>query len=604
MIKEGFRVTDQQDDNFNIDNYLDNLSPYLKNIWIVLFTLFAVTLLLYFPSFSVPFYLDDYPSIVENTAIHDVTKLGHIWGFYFPRFIGYLSFAANYSWGGESTFGYHLVNVLIHFMAGIGVFFLTRTLMQAANRDPQADSNTLFFYTIPLLAALIFLVSPQQTQSVTYIVQRLSSMAAMFYIFALLSYSYARLNQQSLLLLLTALFAGLAFFTKQNTATLPAALLLIEVIFFQKLNKAQWQKLLIIAIPALAAFALFTYHFFDLTLAQLDELIRSTETESLTRTQYFATQVTVVWHYIIQFFVPTDLHLDYDYPVAQGLFSLTVLGALIAHIGVLALAFFYRKQQPIIFFAVTFYYLAHMVESSIVPISDLVFEHRTYLPNMGMSILLAMLTQLLWQQKLWQQKHLQKILILTVLLFVVWLSWFTFNRNTVWTNPIEFYQNETKFSPNKERVWADLGKYYLKEKQYKEALQSFGTALNLGRDGNTLNALPTTFLNTYFALLYTNQMDKALHFEGLIPVKQLTRHDRAVFYFMKGNRQAKLGQFAESQKSQQQALKINPAYLDAKANLAATYIALKQPEQAKKLLQEVLKVNPQHKTAIIYINQL
>ncbi|MCU7837326.1 MAG: tetratricopeptide repeat protein [gamma proteobacterium symbiont of Taylorina sp.] len=595
MIKEGYRVIEQEDNSFTFEN----LTPYLKNILVLFFTLFVFTLIVYFPSFSVPFYLDDYPSIVENTAIHDVTQLASIWGFYFPRFIGYLSFAFNYSLGGESTFGYHLVNFIIHFLAGIGVFLLTRILLQTLNTDRQETTNTLYLYTIPFLAALLFLIAPQQTQSVTYIVQRLSSMAAMFYIFALGSYSYARLTHKPWFFLFTALFAGLAFFTKQNTATLPAAILLIEVIFFQNLNRSQWKKLLLIAVPVLIAFALFVYRFFDLTLAQLDELTRSLQTASLTREQYFSTQVLVVWHYIIQFFIPTDLHLDYDYPVSQTIFSLKVISSLIAHIIVLAVAFLYRKQHSIIFFSVLFYYLAHLVESSIVPIPDLVFEHRTYLPNMGLSIMLAMLTY-----QLWQQKNLQKIVFIAMLAFIIWLAWFTFTRNTIWNNPIEFYQNETQHSPNKERVWADLGKYYLKEKKFNEALQSFAQALNLGRNGNEVNALPTTFLNTYFALLYTNQMKKALHFEGLIPVKQLSWHDRGVFYYMKGNRQVKMGQFDEAQKSLLAALKFLPNYLDAKANLAAIYLQRKQHNKARKLLLEVLSKNPKHKAALLYTQQL
>ena len=111
-------------------------------------------------------------------------------------------------------------------------------------------------------------------------------------------------------------------------------------------------------------------------------------------------------------------------------------------------------------------------------------------------------------------------------------------------------------------------------------------------------------MNTYFALLYTNQLDKALHFETLVPVKMLTPHDKAVFYYMKGNRQAKIKQFDEAEQSLKTALRINPDYLDAKANLAAIYLQKKQVNKAKALLLEVLGVNPQHQTALFYTQQL
>jgi len=597
MINEGYRVADQDKQTFSPDD----LTPYLSNIKVLLFALFAITAIVYFPSLSVPFYLDDYPSIVENTAIHDITQLDRIWGFYFPRFIGYLSFSLSYTLGGESTFGYHIFNLMVHFLAGTGVFLLSRTLLIAASSttDEHNDSNKLYFYTIPFLTALFFLINPQQTQAVTYIVQRLSSMSAMFYIFALLSYSYARLNNKPILFIATLMLTGLAFFTKQNTATLPVALLMIELIFFQKLNKSQWIKLLIISVPLLIGFAVFVYQYFDLSLERLDYLTRSLQTESLTREQYFATQVMIVWHYIIQFFIPLDLHLDYDYPVQQSLFSLQVILSLIAHIVLLVAAFIYRKKQPLIFFAAVFYYLAHLIESSIVPIPDIVFEHRTYLPNLGLSILCASLIHLVLQNQQWQ-----KMVLIVLAFLLIWFSYLTYSRNTLWTQPIEFYLNETQHSPKKERVWADLGKYYLKEKKFNEALKSFATALNLGRDGNSVNALPTTFLNTYFALLYTNQMEKALHFERLVPIEMLSSHDKAVFYFMKGNRQAKMQQFEEAQQSLQTALNINPNYLDAKANMAALYLRKKHINKARALLLEVLSVNPQHKTALLYSQQL
>jgi len=293
------------------------------------------------------------------------------------------------------------------------------------------------------------------------------------------------------------------------------------------------------------------------------------------------------------------LHLDYDFPIQQSLFSFKVLLALGAHIGMLFFAWSIRKKQPLIFFAISFYYLAHFVESSIIPITDVVFEHRAYLPNAGMSILIAMCFYLLFQQQ-----SLKKLTLVLLALLLVWFSYLTFTRNTVWADPIRFYQNETKLSPDKERVWADLGKYYLKEKQYAEALKSFGTALNLGKEGNTLNALPTTLLNTYFALLYTNQLDKASYFETLIPLDLLSRHDKAVFYYMQGNRFAKSSEYDEAIKRYQHALKINPAYLDARANLAAAYIAQKQPDKARQLLLDVLNANPKHKTALYYIQQL
>jgi len=269
--------------------------------------------------------------------------------------------------------------------------------------------------------------------------------------------------------------------------------------------------------------------------------------------EYFSTQMLVLWHYIKLFFVPFGLHLDYDINLQKSLFSFTVLASLAAHITILVATALLAKQKPILIFAVFFYYIAHSIESGIIPIIDLAFEHRTYLPNLGLSILVASLFVLLLEKELTKSYATIAICVL-----LVSLAFLTIQRNNQWANPIEFYQNETNLSPNKERVWAELGKVYIKDKQYAEALKALGKALNLGKDGNTINALPTTFLNTYIALLYSGQIKKAIYFESIMPVTGLTQHDKSVYFYMQANRQIKTKEYKKAINNYQKASNYNP----------------------------------------------
>jgi len=596
VINEGYKCAEQTENNINYKTYLH----YTNKVSVQILILFILTIILYANSINAPFYLDDFSSIVENQAIHDPTNITAIWQFSSARVIGYFSFALNYALDGStSTTSYHIVNIFIHFLASVAVLLLFRGLLQTKKLTSlQTDSNTRKHYllAVPLLTALFFLCAPLQTQAITYIIQRLASLAALFYIAALASYVYARLKQQPLLFLFTALFSLAAFFTKQNTATLPFALLLIELIFFQSLQITHWKKYIKISTISLGIVVLGLLLLSQFSLTELDRISRDPQTIGvISRFDYFATQLLVLWHYILRFFVPLNLHIEYDFPLQS---SLPVL-ALLAHFGIIFIAFLVRQKQPLILFAVLFYYLAHGIESSFFPIYDTVFEHRAYLPNLSLallsSILLVTLTETI------KQKNLVWLLSLPILL---WFSYLTIERNAIWNDPIKFYQNETRLSPNKERVWADLGKFHLKNKHYTEALQSFGRALNLGRDGNTLNALPTTFLNTYLALLYSGQTDKATYMETLIPVEQLTRNDKVVFYNMRGLRLSNSKQSDKAIHSFKKALKINPNHLDAKANLAAMYMVKQDRHTAKKLLNEVLTIKPSHKIALHYKKQM
>jgi hypothetical protein len=280
---------------------------------------------------------------------------------------------------------------------------------------------------------------------------------------------------------------GLAFFSKQNTATLPFALLLIEFIFFQKLKFKPIKNYLIIALISTVILLLILFLGFGLEWSDLDTLSRDPQTMGqISRIEYFSTQLVALWHYIYLFFIPLSLHLDYDFPLQPSFFSIAPMMALFAHLIVISLAIRFRYKYPLLLFAILFYYLAQAIESSFFPIFDVFFEHRAYLPNLGLAVFTATIFTL------WFEKTRSRLPILAIMILLVYFSYFTIERNQVWNDPITLYQQETQLSPKKERVWAELGKFYLKNKQYNKALTSFGQALNLGRDGNNLNALPTT----------------------------------------------------------------------------------------------------------------
>ena len=156
--------------------------------------LYVLGLAVYSNSLSGPFVLDDYPNIRENPSIRmtgiDVDALYRA-GFESVDTqppLAYISFALNYYFGDYDVFAYHLVNVLLHIANGVLLYFLVLLIGRAegSNQTPWA--------WVAFVAGVIFLVHPIQTQAVTYIVQRITSLAAFFYLLALLLYGLGRLN--------------------------------------------------------------------------------------------------------------------------------------------------------------------------------------------------------------------------------------------------------------------------------------------------------------------------------------------------------------------------------------------------------------------------
>src|SRR3989338_8070945 len=148
--------------------------------------------LVYSNSFSVPFHFDDHLNIVENARIKQPASFTDFSG---TRYVGFLSFALNYQFGGLNVFGYHLVNLLIHIANVFLVYWLVLLLFRASSSpSPIPHSPSPFAPWIALTTALLFLVHPIQTQAVTYIVQRFASLVTLFYLLAVVCYLKWRLG--------------------------------------------------------------------------------------------------------------------------------------------------------------------------------------------------------------------------------------------------------------------------------------------------------------------------------------------------------------------------------------------------------------------------
>ena len=236
---------------------------------LILTLLIAIGFLIYSNTLQSPFTFDDAQAIVENPSIR-MTKLsinelieGAI-GWSKNRPIAMVTFALNYYLGEYNPLGYHLVNIWVHIANGLLLYFFVKTtLLLAIEREilgTRLDKRAAV--AVSFFAALLWLIHPVQTNSVTYIVQRMNSMGAMFYLLALLLYVKGRLAQQKALVRLNhptatnkkrknynyhLLFAGcamaalLSFGCKESTALLPLFILLYEWYFFQDLSIA-WLK--------------------------------------------------------------------------------------------------------------------------------------------------------------------------------------------------------------------------------------------------------------------------------------------------------------------------------------------------------------------------
>jgi len=359
----------------------------------------GVALMAYSNTFYVPFQFDDRPNITDNPNVQiKVFTWDRLEQFVKNtyketiRVFSYFTLALNYYFGGFNVFGYHLVNFIIHVASGIFLYwFLTLTFHLPSQKEKYGSIS----YPVALFASLIFISHPIQTQSVTYIVQRMASMAGMFYLLSMALYIKGRLSFGAARFIY---FGGmgvsylLGIFSKENVAILPLFIVLYEFYFFQNFDLGPKGKKILL-ILAMALLALGVFGFIILGSRYLHVIIEGYQYRTFTMSERVLTQFRVVLYYVTLLIYPhpSRLNLDYDFPISKTLFDPpTTLISMILIVGLIGYSVVTAKRRPILSFCILWYFGNLVIESSIFPL-EMVFEHRLYLPSVGPFILFSLL---------------------------------------------------------------------------------------------------------------------------------------------------------------------------------------------------------------------
>jgi hypothetical protein len=358
----------------------------------------GVALVAYSNTFTVPFHFDDRPNILDNPNVHikvltwdRVDQLVKNTYKESIRVFSYFTLALNYYFGGVHVFGYHLVNFIIHVASGIFLYgFLTLTFNLPRLKEKYGGIS----YRVALFASLIFIAHPIQTQSVTYIVQRMASMAGMFYLLSMVLYIQGKLSSGKIRIIY---FGGmvlayvLGVFSKENVTILPVFIALYEFYFFQNLDLSPRGKKIVILLGGVLlgllafGFILWGKRYIELTIAGY-------QYRTFTLSERVLTQFRVVLYYLSLLIYPhpSRLNLDYDFPLSRTIVDpLTTLISMMIIAGLIGYSFWVAKKRPVLSFFILWYFGNLAIESSIFPL-EMVYEHRLYLPSVGPFVLFSL----------------------------------------------------------------------------------------------------------------------------------------------------------------------------------------------------------------------
>jgi tetratricopeptide (TPR) repeat protein len=344
--------------------------------------------------------------------------------------------------------------------------------------------------------------------------------------------------------------------TKQISFTLPVMIVLYEFLFFS----GKMRKRILYLLPVLL-----TVPIIPLTLLDLEQPIgdiigdvgeASRDLTQMSRLDYLFTQFRVIVTYLRLIVLPVNQNLDYDYPTFTAFFNIKVFLSFLLLLTIFGsgVYFLYRSRHSsshmrIPAFGIFWFFITLSVESSFIPIKEIIFEYRMYLPSVGFSLVVSTLVFMAVKKLREQSKAALNVFTGFLVVVIILLTGMTFARNTVWRDEMSLWEDVVSKSPAKARPHNNLGGAYKSQGYIDKAIAQYQTALKFNPNNSK------TFNN--LGVIYKSQ--------GLI--------EKAITYY-------------------KTAIKLNPDHSDAYNNLGNAYLSQDFVNKAVEQYRIALQLNP------------
>ena len=571
--------------------------------------LILVGVLAYWNSFDGVFLFDDIDSIRDNPHIRALWPLSEsmslpLWNTGVTvdgRPLLSLSFALNHWLFGPEPWGYHLVNLLIHLAAGLLLFGIVRRTLDlpqfreryassACPPEPWRRRGTW----LALSTALIWLVHPLQTESVTYIVQRAESLMGMLFLLTMYCSIRGFTSDKGGRWYVAAVIAcAIGMGVKQTMFSAPLLVILYDYVFTGglkpgglALGERGLQRGGHVARPGRPGRGRF-YAALCSTWLIVFGIIVATWQEStidfvnISPLRYALTQPLVLLQYLRLAVWPAPLVLSYGWTLEDQWPRIVFPG--LAVLGMLAVMFRGLWRRKWYGFVLAWFFLILAPTSSIAPMRQAIFEHRMYL-SLAAVVMLAVLGAEYAIRKLAPHPKRRAVLGGCLTLTVVAaLGCLTHARNRDYHSELRIWQDNVAHRPESSFARNGVGWCLLKDGRYAEAAQHLKAAVALDPDfarahhnlGNALQALG-------------HIAQAILHYEEALQHKP----DFADAHNNLGSTLHALGRSREAAEHCREALRLSPGLPEAHYNLGNAVVALGRPREAIEHYRQAVRLKP------------
>lgn len=445
--------------------------------------------------FQNAFHFDDFHTVVNNAYIRDIHNIPLFFkdgttSSILPANQSYrpvvtTSLAIDYWLGnGYNLFYFHLSMFLLFLLQGMGMIFIFKKIFDSANSNP----NNIY---AAVIGACWYLLHPAMAETVNYIIARSDIISTFFVVIAFLLYIYSPFCRKTGLYLIAIITGALA----KPPAVMFAPILLIYILLFEEnlsltsiFKRDQFHKTLNGLKKSLPAFIVC-----GLTYLLIDKLTPKTWVPGGTSVfNYLITQPYVVLHYFYMLFFPVQLSVDTDWKPLNTIWDIRFFIGCIFILALLLIAFITSKREKLrpVSFGIWWFLIALIPTSSIIPLAEVMNDHRMYFPFIGLVLSVCWVIRLLVFEYLLKAKPTWAtapiIILITLLIFY---AYGTYQRNEVWHS--------------EDNLWHDA---VIKSPKSGRALMNYGV-VKLGE--NDLSAANTCFINAAnlspnYAVIYTN----------------------------------------------------------------------------------------------------
>ncbi len=468
----------------------------IRTIGLVIIAFFVIGLA-YLPSFQGSWVFDDTANILQAKGVWvqelSLSELKDAaFSFKDNRPLARLTYGLNYYFGQKDTFGYHLFNLCVHLATFLVLFLFLRRVLRLPVFQGRFEDKADW---IALAGALIWAVHPMNVQSVTYIVQRMTSMSGFFVVLCL--YFYLRARQSDSSRRIWAYFGGaflsviLGMLCKENAAVAPLLVLALEGVLIQKgnfdfiLNKRVLLSFGVVFLVAVGLVALSKPDVIHNTLGRyLQNDVIPGISKGFTPWERLITQPRVVCLYLAYFFIPLIRFYSLErYPDLSDhlLDPWTTIPAILLILGLIVFGVKVRKKWPLVSLTVLWFFLAHSIEV-LVPGLDLMYDHRMYVPSMfiplaAITSLYALTGRVEGREQVYRYGFLGICLVALAVLSVQ-----TYRYNQVWDTRVGIWEHTLRLYPDDARPTYNMAEACLVENQKDKSRDYFQKAAELKSD--------------------------------------------------------------------------------------------------------------------------